>query len=1185
MVNISWGCASTQECAYPTWGHVSGQLTIIAAVYGFFVVAGCLLAVCARKAIRQRVLQYQYGIASASFLAAATMTGIYTLQLLIFAQRAIFLYVDPILFAIEILVTLVIAVDTCLKVAYASSEGVKQVMRHALSGRLLVDSALACGVATLLVQSGGKKTWWSFSCLSTLNAMGSVKVLARADAMDFQRQIVYAAVYALLALIGWAAALMTFEILGPANGDRQLDYLPGSKHAWSLDESASFSVWLFFLAGSCARKPASLMGQILGICGILMAMLHVVLRIVPVGLDLITGRSAFGEAYSTERRKSSQSSRNDSTEGHVIITGSPTALTVWDFVFEYYHPNHFVDDHDFEKRASDIIVFLENTDVLFQLSRLLGSPEAAGFRSKVFLLQGEAFSPEHLRKAAVHSSRHIVVLPDVTTSNSVRDDEVNVMRVFAFSSMSVDLRVTCLLHGAEHHESVISWTTPNVILVSLDGMKMSILGKASNLSGASAFICNLCKSRSEIEQSPHKPPWMYYYEQSLDMELYEVPLSKMYNYCFFSEVYEDIFIRSRGNAVLIGLTDTSKLGSITSRNKRNRREVVINPGPEFQLNVRDGKTHGVFIAAEASKIIQLQQGETILIGRDRKPKGFNRFSQDQSAMMGRKVVPELRHSASIVEDKPTVIKPLEDKPLEEPLEVDDVSSHGSDGEAELEEEVPAAAIELKRQYQARVAETEAVYEKFMTKVKTRLMKAGANPELICEVTNTKPYQRKFVKPKIQKTEDDVNPEEEEEADEMGPKNEKTTLMPKADRMILEKAEELENVGRIVAGMALAAKGEIKPNAAQLKRGGHILLCVVGDTDVSSTAERNFIMEPPVFGLEYFMKALRDRRLEMLPGAQPPVVLLSEVLPADWHDIMNMPKVFYVPGNPMRLKDLESAGFRSAHSIVVVRTHNGILDNVHRVSDGRMVLAAHMIHNYFGSTLVRPIITDHAYLATCEMLPKIGVEVEAGPILKKPLAGPKAGIPAALQKFINKKDKSRSSSGFISNFYTGNTEEKPEDSEVMDIAYQPRFLAGQMYHHSFVSSMVANSMHSSSLVTIVEALIEAPMFMLDVPEAWEKSKYMDFSLWLMRDRGLLALGIYRSALAAKAAKTGESLPNLATPTHHFMLTSPHGTKTILIKSDRILVVACGLKNSPVKKTKLIKHLGKNLMHAADVKASR
>ena len=107
-------------------------------------------------------------------------------------------------------------------------------------------------------------------------------------------------------------------------------------------------------------------------------------------------------------------------------------------------------------------------------------------------------------------------------------------------------------------------------------------------------------------------------------------------------------------------------------------------------------------------------------------------------------------------------------------------------------------------------------------------------------------------------------------------------------------------------------------------------------------------------------------------------------------------------------------------------------------------------------------------------------------------------------------------------------------------------------------MVANSMYNPTLVSLVDAMIECPMMLIEVPKAWNGCKYQDFVLWLLRERELLAFALYRSANGSQSAHTGDFL-DVTLPSHHFVYTAPPGGITVLVNTDRVVVTARDIKD--------------------------
>lgn len=326
----------------------------------------------------------------------------------------------------------------------------------------------------------------------------------------------------------------------------------------------------------------------------------------------------------------------------------------------------------------------------------------------------------------------------------------------------------------------------------------------------------------------------------------------------------------------------------------------------------------------------------------------------------------------------------------------------------------------------------------------------------------------------------------------------------------------------------------------------MLVCLVGDTEVSSIPVGSSKLTGACIGIEHVMKSLRDDRLELNQDSQPSVLFLGELQPVDWHKICHLERVWFLSGSPLRAEDLMRAGLDTCSTVVIVRgcfcPVPGCLA-VTKTADARVVLAATMA----------------AY-----MLPFDRVTPIEGPLLSTAVVGPPPELPQALTALLRGAKALARSIGLdgkpppiidVASLDGGIYQEKYEDMEIHDIKYHPRYMRGQVFYSSVVTSIVASSMYNPNLVTMVDALMEAPMLMLEVPQVFYQARYSDFAVWLLRERGLMVLALYRSAEASQSAHTGGFL-DMATPTHDFVYTCPPGTKTLLVKSDRVIVTASG-----------------------------
>lgn len=251
-------------------------------------------------------------------------------------------------------------------------------------------------------------------------------------------------------------------------------------------------------------------------------------------------------------------------------------------------------------------------------------------------------------------------------------------------------------------------------------------------------------------------------------------------------------------------------------------------------------------------------------------------------------------------------------------------------------------------------------------------------------------------------------------------------------------------------------------------------------------------------------------------------------------------------------------------------HNGCMGGVSKITDSRVILTAALATSLLPQNVIVPIVTDHGFMGSSDLLPVERVFIEEAPLFKASAIRPPAPVPRAVTSlFKGWKALAKSSdlagrpsqlnANDSSSMDNGNPDDSYEDLTKYDLKYHPRYLNGQVFHPSTVASMVANSLYNPSLISMVDSLIQSPILLIDVPKAWEAARYQEFAIWLVRERQLMPLGMYRSAEASQASHTGDYLDD-SQPTHYFVYTAPPGEKTLLVRTDRVIVVGVGTKNS-------------------------
>merc|ERR1712232_82919 len=248
----------------------------------------------------------------------------------------------------------------------------------------------------------------------------------------------------------------------------------------------------------------------------------------------------------------------------------------------------------------------------------------------------------------------------------------------------------------------------------------------------------------------------------------------------------------------------------------------------------------------------------------------------------------------------------------------------------------------------------------------------------------------------------------------------------------------------------------------------------------------------------------DKRLKRMKGSSgssfwPTVVVIADALPGDWSSVVDHERLYFVRGNCMNVNDLDRAGFRKSKCVAIARAHLGGHAAVDKVVDARCLVLAALIENNLPASAHTPLIVDLSFDGSCAYLPRSTVPVPAPPT--GPSACPPRSVTSLLSLFRIRDDSQ------ITDFNMSVAEEDYEGLETMEYIYHYRFMKGQVFVASSMTAFVANTVYNPSLVRLVQSLLQAPMLILPLPAVWERKSYADLASWLLKNRNLIALGLF------------------------------------------------------------------------------
>lgn len=375
----------------------------------------------------------------------------------------------------------------------------------------------------------------------------------------------------------------------------------------------------------------------------------------------------------------------------------------------------------------------------------------------------------------------------------------------------------------------------------------------------------------------------------------------------------------------------------------------------------------------------------------------------------------------------------------------------------------------------------------------------------------------------------------------------------------------------------------RPPLKLLAKGGHVLLCCVG-----AQASENLAL-----GLQHFVRPLR----KVPRGAvAAPIVILSSVVPTDWHTIVDLPDVYFLRGSPSSLFDLERACFKTASNVVIC---NASLKRLVTQSpepwmvDSEVVCCARLVESQLGRESTAQVITElsagenHSFLPTPQDLTDL-------------VHGDHDNHPNAVreQSSREREHNSRRPGGsrrrfsavsistvgslfslsevkdgrdiFKRTFTLGSKASALMGSSSAEYYRQQRYACGQLFVGTIVTSLVVNTFYNPSLCEMITTMLGTHTTMLKIPKNWVGKSYFEFFDHLLYTEGLMAVGIFRSAAKRAKGSARSKPPTVANSAKNdldfdttwmqldngsrmtsYVYTAPPAKETAMLSSDRVI----------------------------------
>ena len=292
---------------------------------------------------------------------------------------------------------------------------------------------------------------------------------------------------------------------------------------------------------------------------------------------------ALAEVASNYYQKT-QYAKFDSTRvpKHVIVCGHITNTSASEFLNDFLHPDR--------GDTNTHVLFLDPNRPDNDLKAVLRS-----FYTRVQYIVGSVLNGKDLVRAKINTSSACFIIANKHCNNPIEEDNANLLRLVSVKNTTDKVPIIIqLLHSSSkaHVYNIDGWKEGRDIAISLNELKLGLLGQSCVSPGFSTLIANLFYT-SDFPKLKFlgQDNWQTLYIKGASNEIY----STTFSYTFHDISYHDaaqICYRNFG-LILLALEDTS-----------NPREPHIYINPSSSLTIKAGKRGmlGYFIGQDQKHV-------------------------------------------------------------------------------------------------------------------------------------------------------------------------------------------------------------------------------------------------------------------------------------------------------------------------------------------------------------------------------------------------------------------------------------------------------------------------------------------------------------------------------------------------------------------------------------------------------
>lgn len=290
--------------------------------------------------------------------------------------------------------------------------------------------------------------------------------------------------------------------------------------------------------------------------------------------------------------------RTGNDHDHIILLGRTNAEAFKNFLTEFYHPDHGVQD----THTVIMQVHPPNDEMNFILKH-------SSFNNKITFLEGNPIYYKDLKRAKTSETKCVVILASKAAKNPIAEDNRNILEAYAVKnyvkqtaskgegtnkSVRVCLQVLLPENKDLYYSSLFSTDHDQVICV--EELKLQLLAKTCLCPGISTIVTSLITSDKppapQIPITVKEGRWINEYLRGMQNEIYRIPFeAEIFSGISFSVVSQHIY--KQLDLILFAL-EVEVNGEV---------RVFVNPSDYVFEDIRH---YGYVIAAQLPNISELQ---------------------------------------------------------------------------------------------------------------------------------------------------------------------------------------------------------------------------------------------------------------------------------------------------------------------------------------------------------------------------------------------------------------------------------------------------------------------------------------------------------------------------------------------------------------------------------------------------